>query len=311
MIYVLGASGFLGKVLQDYFESQNVDYVPIYRDISSDQKPSLLLSDFIKNLKTHRYGKNDIIINCIGTAHLDYKIQKKYPDIYYEANVEICVELAELAIKSNVDRFIHVSSISVLGDNLESIVRNDTRQSPRDAYGKSKNLAEQKLNYLFNKSSSKLIIVRPAMVYGVGASGNFEKLCNLLSRKILLPIAGLDNTKSFLSDLNFASFIHLMCSLDVTENVTFNLADLQQFSMLEFIKKIAFYQGNQPFIFYFPLSLLQFMCRLLNKKELYEKLTENFIINMTEVVAQTCWVPHETQQEALKRVMDNQYACKS
>ena len=41
------------------------------------------------------------------------------------------------------------------------------------------------------------------------------------------------------------------------------------------------------------------------------QLTENFIINMTEVVAQTCWVPHETQQEALKRVMDNQYACKS
>ena len=37
----------------------------------------------------------------------------------------------------------------------------------------------------------------------------------------------------------------------------------------------------------------------------FEKLSEDFVIDMSEVIKVTGWIPAETQEEAIKRIMEN------
>lgn len=305
MIYILGANGFLGRRLCNYFAVNQVPHVPVWRNPPDDAKNGLHLVDFVKNLAGKHYSRTDTIVNCIGTAHLNYKIQKKMPEVYNEANIDLCVEIAELAIQSNIGRFVHISSISVLGNNLKSTVQLKTAPSPRDPYGMSKHVAEMKLKELYADRSESLIIVRPSLVYGINARGNFSKLCKVVNLSFPLPLAGLKNRKSFLSDMNFASFVHLVCTEHFESPITFNISDVEQNSMIDFIKLIAEAQKRNLVVFNVPLKIIKIICRIFRKQEYFEKLSEDFVIDMSEVLKVTGWMPAETQEDAIKRIMEN------
>ena len=305
MIYILGANGFLGRKLCNYFAFNQVPYVPVWRTPPNDTKNGLHLVDFVKNLAEKKYSTEDTIVNCIGTAHLNYKIQKKMPEIYNEANIDLCVEIAELAIQSNIGRFVHISSISVLGNNLKSKVQLKTDPSPRDPYGLSKHVAEMKLKELYFNRSESLIILRPSLVYGVNARGNFSKLCKVINLSFPLPLAGLKNRKSFLSDMNFASFVHLVCTEHFESPITFNISDVEQNNMIDFIRLIAKAQKKNLVVFNLPLKIVKVIFHIFRKQEYFEKLSEDFVIDMSEVIKVTGWIPAETQEEAIKRIMEN------
>lgn len=304
MIYVLGANGFLGSALCKYFEVERVSYVAVQRSLPKNEKQTITLDQFIKNLAANKFSKADTIVNCIGAAHLNYKVQKTTPEIFNEANIDRCVEVAKLAVKSNVGRFVHISSIAVLGHNLNSIIRLETEACPREPYGMSKHLAEVKLKQLYDKTPNKLIILRPSLVYGKGAKGNFRKLCKIVNLNIPLPFSGMVNKKSFLSDMNFASLVHHMCTKDFTDPVTLNLSDVEQNTMLDFMKLIAAGQKKKLFVFYFPLKMVKLAFYVLRKQEYFEKLSEDFSIDMDEVIEITGWSPAESQEQAIKRIME-------
>ncbi|MFD3081114.1 NAD-dependent epimerase/dehydratase family protein, partial [Streptococcus agalactiae] len=121
------------------------------------------------------------------------------PDLYQKVNTELPIELANLAKEAGVDQFIFLSSMSVYG-NEESLISSATKANPSTCYGKSKLAAEAGLKAL-QSDHFKILIMRPPMVYGPKATGNYARLSKLSKVTPIFPKIGNQRSMIFIDNL--------------------------------------------------------------------------------------------------------------
>lgn len=116
---------------------------------------------------------------------------------YMNINYHLTRNLAEKAKLEGVDQFIFFSTMSVFGlegkVDEQVIINNNTITKPTTSYGISKLRAEEKLHEIQSKEF-KVCIVRPPMIYGKFAPGNFSKLIKL--SRILPCYPNIQNERS-------------------------------------------------------------------------------------------------------------------
>ena len=210
-IFVTGASGFIGqavcKALSDLKYSvcgtvrnkdiisplPNVTYVSV-GDLASN-------TDFIDLLTGY-----DCVIHCAGIAEQKNII---FNDIYKQINTDFTTKLAEQCVIAGVKKFIFLSSITVLGNftDYNKYFTQSDKANPSGVYAKSKYEAEKKLLEINAKTSLEVIIIRPPIVYGLGAKGNISRLIKLLKLKLPLPFGLIENKKSFISIDNLVDIL--------------------------------------------------------------------------------------------------------
>ena len=122
-------------------------------------------------------------------------------------NTELTIETARKAKESNVKQFIFMSSMIVYSGCGETRITRDTNPKAENFYGDSKLQADLRLQEL-NDDSFKVVIVRPPMIYGKGAKGNYQMLAKLATKLPVFPIV--DNKRSMLHIDNLCEFIKLM-----------------------------------------------------------------------------------------------------
>lgn len=103
---------------------------------------------------------------------------------YFWTNVLGAIHVCDYARRVGTRALIFTSSISVYGTGDE-LKDEDAIPQPESAYGRSKLAAEKIHRQWFDEQPErrKLIIARPAAIYGFGEGGNFSRLAHLLSRK--------------------------------------------------------------------------------------------------------------------------------
>ena len=129
--------------------------------------------------------------------------------LYRDVNIDGTLHLARCAADAGVKQFIFVSTVLVHGrsnDGRAPFSENDIL-TPRGLYGMSKAAAEAGLRNIARESEMRITVIRPPLVYGSGAKGNFALLKKAVRRGIPLPFAGIDNHRAFLSVQNLSSFI--------------------------------------------------------------------------------------------------------
>jgi nucleoside-diphosphate-sugar epimerase len=101
---------------------------------------------------------------------------------YYDTNVGGATEVTAFARRHNINEIVFTSSISVYGPGGES--KDETAKlSPESAYGWSKYLAEGIFrSWLEENETRRLIIGRPAVVFGLHEGGNFTRMAKLLKK---------------------------------------------------------------------------------------------------------------------------------
>ncbi|VTS27339.1 UDP-glucose 4-epimerase [Streptococcus pseudoporcinus] len=145
----------------------------------------------------------DCIFHVAAIVHKNEK--NSDPNLYHKVNTELPIELATVAKEAGVGQFLFLSSMSVYG-NEETMISGATKEKPSTYYGKSKLAAEIGLKAL-QSDTFKVLIMRPPMVYGPKATGNYTRLSKLSKITPLFP--KIDNQRSMIFIDNLAEFVKL------------------------------------------------------------------------------------------------------
>ena len=251
-------------------------------------------------------GGVDCVIHCAARAHVMRESSSCVLPLYREVNVHGTRRLAEQAAAYGVRRFIFVSSVKVNGERTAPgapFLISDPA-APEDAYGQSKWEAEQVLREVADRTELEIVIVRPPLVYGLGAKGNFQRLIQLVSRGVPLPLGAVDNRRSFVGLDNLADF--LICCIDhhAAAGQTFFVSDDQDLSTPEFLQRIGQVMDRRARLVPIPLATLRLAGRLIGKSSEVERLLGSLQIDISHARKLLAWAPLVGVDEGLRRAMN-------
>lgn len=197
----------------------------------------------------------DVVIHTAGLVHK----KEIYTTLatYMKVNRDLTVEIAKKSKESGVKHFIFLSSMAVYGVestlNYKTIITKDTPCKPNTSYGKSKLAAENALKEL-ETSYFKIAIVRPPMVYGKNAPGNYKKLANISKITPIFPLV--DNERSMIHISNLCQLINLI----ITNKSTglFFPQDIDYINTSNFVKDI-YNRGYFPYLSPFLGSIIKYI----------------------------------------------------
>lgn len=97
-----------------------------------------------------------------------------------------------------------------------------------------------------------MVVVRPPLVHGPGAPGNFGRLLRLVSSGVPLPFAGIENRRTFVGRSNLVDF--LIACLDAADAPRAPLlpTDLESLSTADLIATLAAGLGQEARLFRLP-----------------------------------------------------------
>jgi nucleoside-diphosphate-sugar epimerase len=298
-ILVTGSKGFIGSAVTDRL---NQSYTVIGHGQCSNKHEES--DSFIKVDINSQSDWSNHLINVDTIIHLAAVAHNNSSNLSYinEVNVKGAVNLAQQAAKSGVRRFIFISSIGVLGNSTSTPYDESSIISPHSDYAESKALAEQKLLKISKETGLDVVIIRPVLVYGLGAPGNFAMLVNLVSKTPCLPFALCKNERSFISVDNLADFILTCIEHPKAKNQLFCISDGNDVSILEFTNEIAKGLNTRLKQIPVPLVLFKLIGKITGRDEQIGQLIGNLQVDISKAKKTLGWKPPFTMAETLKKL---------
>jgi nucleoside-diphosphate-sugar epimerase len=222
-VLILGGAGFIGRHLTHALATHPaseillVDLEPPAWDLSTnarfthgDVRSQIDIGDFAP----------DLLVNLAAIHRTP-----GHPDSDYHTTNETGAHCAvALCRRYGIARMWFTSSISVYGPS-EAPVCEASTPNPQSAYGRSKLAAETiHRDWAVGTPGARLVIVRPATVFGPGEMGNFTRLArSLASRTFFYP--GRRDTKKacgYVDDLvSSLLFAEKFAAPDITYNFAY------------------------------------------------------------------------------------------
>lgn len=204
-ILITGAGSYVGESVRRYILAKDSSYRIDAVDTMGD------------NWKKADYAKYDVVFHVAGIAHVN--ADPKMEPLYYKVNCNLTIEVAKHAKAAGVRQFIFMSSQIVFHESQSlkaEVLTAETKPAPNGFYGNSKLQAENGLwNLVKNQKENstrsqggnqmKICILRPCMIYGPNAKGNFSRLAKLACKTPVFP--EWHNKRSMLYIDNLAEFV--------------------------------------------------------------------------------------------------------
>ncbi|MGY3074637.1 UDP-glucose 4-epimerase [Bradyrhizobium sp. LM6.10] len=251
----------------------------------------------------------DAVVHLAARVH--HKHEEHAVQLYRNVNIAGTLHLARSAATAGVRQFIFVSTVLVHGRSNEGRApfSEDDILTPRGLYGMSKAAAEAGLKTLARDSAMKISVIRPPLVYGAGAKGNFALLTRAVNLGLPLPFAAIHNHRAFLAVQNLSSFIlRRLSHPDPTSNYEiFLVADKEQVSTPEFIERLAKAAGKNSRLFGMPPDLLSTLLSVMGRQDTHDSLIGSLELNLAKVTA-TGWQPQVSLDEGLRLALSAQDA---
>ncbi|OAF01301.1 UDP-glucose 4-epimerase [Bradyrhizobium centrolobii] len=249
----------------------------------------------------------DAVVHLAARVH--HKHEEHAVQLYRNVNIAGTLHLARSAAMAGVRQFIFVSTVLVHGRSNDGRApfSEDDILTPRGLYGMSKAAAEAGLRTLARDSTMKISVIRPPLVYGAGAKGNFALLTRAVSLGLPLPFAEIHNQRAFLAVQNLSSFIlRRLTHPDPASNFEiFLVADGEQVSTPEFIERLARASGKKPRLFRMPPELLSSLLGIVGRQDTHDSLIGSLELNVSKAIA-TGWQPQVSLDEGLRLALSTQ-----
>ena len=305
-LLLTGANGFVGRRLAIALESNpDINLTTIIRRSVEVRFNNVIVvqgidanTDWSEAVK----GQN-IILHAAARTHIMKDDAANSMAKYRRINVEGTLNLARQAATVGVTRFVFISSIKVNGETTEIGVpfTADDIPKPIDNYGISKWEAEQGLLQLAADTGMEVVIIRPPMVYGPNAKGNFAKLGALLAKGVPLPLATVKNRRSFVAIDNLIDLIITCIDHPKAANQIFLASDGHDLSTPELLNGMATAMGRDAKLFPLPSRLISVAASLVGKKDEANRLLTSLQVDITKTRDVLNWSPVIDVEEGLQR----------
>ena len=237
-IVLIGASGFVGTRLLDFFK----DEPEKYQCLNIDLLPSHFFNDITKIGDVRSQEQMDRALEGADIAILlaaQHRDDVSPVSLYYDTNVggmEVTLKAME---KNGVKRLIFFSSDAVYGLNKNNPDENYPAD-PFNHYGKSKWQAEQVAQEWYKTHSDwNIDIIRPTVIFGERNRGNVYNLLKQISSGQFLMVGKGDNKKSMAYVGNVVAFVKYLID-NVTDGYNvFNYIDKPDNNMNQLVSHVS------------------------------------------------------------------------
>ena len=296
-ITITGATGFVGKELSKKYRNHRC----VVR--KSKYAGSACEDNFlIDSIDSHAdwsgcFDDIEVIVHLAGIAHGKHMSNKDY----IRVNIQGTLHLANEAAQAGVKRFIFLSSIGVNGISNTSPFSIDDSPAPVEDYAVSKFEAEVGLRKIAAETGMEIVIIRPPLVYGPNAPGNFGKLAKLASKNLPLPFGAIYNKRSLVSLDNLVDLIITCIDHPNAANQTFLVSDDHDVSTTELLNAMTLASGKQPRLIPVPVSVLRLAGRLTGKLGVIDRLCGNLQVDISHTKDVLGWKPPVSFQDGIQK----------
>lgn len=298
---VLGASGFIGRALVARLRGEGLAVAAISRH--GDAPDDIRISSYLDQtaLEAAIGDTCEVLFHLAALAHR----RDQDEAAFVRANVDTALVAAHAAIARGVRRFVFVSSIGVIGSEShgEPLVET-TPPQPAAFYARSKWRAETALREILEPAGVEFVIVRPPLVYGPGAPGNF----GLLARMARWPLpfgAITQNSRSFVGIDNLVDFLLTVARHPAAAGQVLLVTDGQDVSTAELLERMAASIGRSASLIGVPTTLLEFVARLTGRRDVARQLLGSLQVDASRSAKLLGWTPPVSLDEGLRRAMVN------
>ena len=301
-VLVTGSTGFVGQQIINLLRRKQIPWLAAVRkptDLFPKDK-QVVVGEINGDTNWKPALENtDRVIHAAGRAHQNNVDHNAEQLLHLAINFHGTENLTRSAVAASVKKIIYLSTIKVLGESQKAPFKESDPLFPHDAYSEAKCKAETSLLEQTSGTQTQAVILRPPLVYGPHAKGNFQKVMAACAAGKILPLAGLKkNRRSFIYVKNLADAVVFCLNSNSTGNKIFHVADQSPLSTAEFIASIGQNFSNFKNIS-IPPWLLGLALDLMGKAPEKERLFSDMVVDTTSIQSTLGWNPPYTTQSGM------------
>ena len=305
-VLVTGANGFVGGALCSTAAAASVKVRGVVRQ--QGRVPAGVeqrLVEGLDDLGSMRMALEgiEVVVHAAARAHVLRDASVDPLAEFRQVNVEGTMNVAAQAAVVGARRFVYISSVGVNGTETDArpyFAHDEPR--PQSAYAVSKHEAELRLHALAAETGMEVVIIRPPLVYGPGAPGNFGTLMRWLMRGIPLPLGSVTtNRRSFDALDNLIGLIFACIDHPAAANQTFLVNDGEDLSTTDLLRRLSHAMNAPARLLPVPSGLLQLGAGWIGKSDMAQRLLGSLQVDMTHTCKTLGWTPKISVDEGLRR----------
>jgi UDP-glucose 4-epimerase len=284
----------LGTCPSDWRQNGGVNIVGDVDLASADLSPRVLELAF-KDVRT--------VVHLAGLAHVATSDNADGRDQFMQVNAEATRQLVEVAHSNKIDSFIHLSSLAAITANArEAIVDDKTADEPVTPYGRSKRAAERHLRIL-SETGAFAVSLRPPLIIGAEAKGNWALLQALANTGLPLPLASVTAKRSFVSVQSTAEAIVKLCSSNWASDMSgeYCLADPEPLSLPDVLTALRHGMGHPSRLFPFPPRAFAVLGALTGRRRQLAGLIGSLRVDPSHFYSTFAFAPTLPLKEAIRQ----------
>ena len=246
-----------------------------------------------------------VVVHAAARVHVMAETAENPIAEFRRINMNGTLNLARQAAKHGVRRFIFISSIGVNG--AETFARPFSAgdlAAPHSPYAISKHEAELALKALAAETGLEVVIVRPPLVYGPGAPGNFAAMMRWLQRGVPLPLGAIHNQRSLVALDNLVDLIVTCMTHPAAANQTFLVSDGEDVSTTELLRRMGQAMNRPARLIPVPTSGLKLAATMVGKQDVAQRLCGSLQVDIEKTRQLLGWRPPLTLDQGLKKAAE-------
>lgn len=242
-VLVTGATGFMGCRLVERLVAEGYSVRAMVHNLDKPTLPRLSRFPFVEIVVADLLQPATLakaIHGCSAVIHCAYG-SSVTPKQQRRVTVEGTQSLLAQALQAGVKRFVHISTIAVLGEQYPLGTHDDSpyKYSGKNIYIDSKIDAEKAALSFYQHHQLPVVVIRPASVYGPYSNTWAVRIVDELKQgRVLLPEGG-DFPANIVYIDNLIDAILLAIESDKAVGQAFNIVDVDDITWKEFYSAYA------------------------------------------------------------------------